>query len=77
MPPMKKTQILDALPQDMPQNEIKKHKDNWTKILEILNSEKIEKHLTFQDFVSKLDMTEKEYILAIRSSISSQKVYLK
>ena len=46
-PPMKQTEILYPLDTDIPQNEIKRHKDAWKSIQKHLNDMKEGEHISF------------------------------
>lgn len=79
LPPMPKTTIL--LPLD--QNELDGNPDvekNYLKICEVLNEIKLDQsgcHFTsFENFLSKLNMSEEMYKIAIRSSLKTPKVFL-
>ncbi|XP_069109303.1 uncharacterized protein [Argopecten irradians] len=73
LPPMSRTMILEPLDED---NEMlkKKYSEIQDKITKLAETE----NLTFEDFLTDVaGITEEEYILCIRSSLKSPKVFLK
>ena len=76
-PPMKQTTILYPLDTDMPQSEIKTHKDTWKSIKVHLNDMKEGEDISFHQLLLDLNLTEKNYFLAISSSINAPTVFLK
>lgn len=79
LPPMPKTTIL--LPLD--QNELDENPDvekNYLKICEVLNEIKLDQSgcqfMSFENFLSKLNMSEEMYKIAIRSSLKTPKDFL-
>ena len=76
-PPMKATKIL--LPLEEKDNEhIKTHKDNYKSIKSFINKvTKKDEDMTFEQVLEKLELTEDEYILALRSSLKGPKVFLR
>ena len=55
----------------------KRIKENAEKIKETLDSMKYGEDITFEDFVNKLQLTEENYILAIRQTIKRDTLFLK
>ena len=76
-PPMRATEIVYPLEADMPQNEIKQHKDTWKSIKKQLNDLKEGECITFEELFLKLKVTENDYRLAVRSSVNGPTVFLK
>ena len=74
---MKATKIL--LPLEEKDNEhIKTHKDNYKSIKSFINKvTKKDEDMTFEQVLEKLELTEDEYILALRSSLKGPKVFLR
>lgn len=76
-PPMRATEILYPLGTDIPQHEIKQHKDTWKTIKKQLNDLKEGECITFEELLLKLKFTENSYQLAIRSALNSPTIFLK
>ena len=76
-PPMKQTKIIYPLATDMPQSEVKAHKDKWKSIKKHLNDMKEGEDISFHQLLLDLNVTEENYFLAISSSINAPKVFLK
>ena len=76
-PPMRSTDILEPLDADIDPTEEKVHKKNWTKIQGHLKDMAIDEDMTFDSFLKDLGMTEDQYVLAVKSSITSATVFLK
>ena len=78
-PPMKQSQILLPLDSDMPQSDIKMHKDRWKSIKKHLNDIKDDQdtNISFGQLLLDLNVTEESYLLAIRSSLNAPTVFLK
>ena len=76
---MKQTQILLPLDSDMPQSEIKMHKDRWKSIKKHLNDIKDDQdtNISFGQLLLDLNVTEESYLLAITSSLNAPTVFLK
>ncbi|XP_069108223.1 uncharacterized protein [Argopecten irradians] len=73
LPPMSRTMILEPLDEDNAMLK-KKYSEIQEKITKLTGTE----HLTFEDFLTDVaGITEEEYILCIRSSLKSPKVFLK
>ena len=79
LPPMKHTCILEPLQADC--NDLegdKKHKGNFEKINKLINSLKTEDaEMDFTTFLERLKLDNDQYLKAIRSSLSSTKLFLK
>ena len=75
--PMRATEILYPLGTDLPQHEIKQHKDTWKTIKNQLNDLKEGECITFEKLLLKLELTENSYQLAIRSALNSPTIFLK
>ena len=63
-PPMRATEILYPLATDIPQHEIKQHRDTWKTIKKQLNDMKEGECMTFEELLLKLKLTENSYRLA-------------
>jgi len=61
----------------MSQNEIRKHEDIRNNISKHLNDMKEGEDITFDPLLINLNVTEKNYYLAIRSGLNSPTVFLK
>ena len=72
IPPMPRTMILETLDDENKSDYQKKYK----RIKDILENLEDGNTMTFDDLLSKLEMTEDTYIKAIRSSINRSKVFL-
>ena len=55
----------------------KKIKENAEKIKDVLDTMKYGEDITFEDFLSKLELTEESYILAIRQTLKRDTLFLK
>lgn len=75
-PPMRQTRILCPLDKDMQQNAIKRHKDTWKAIKIHLDEVMEGEDISFDQLLSDLDVTEENYLLAVRSSINAATVFL-
>ena len=76
-PPMRYTQILHPLDDDTPQTVVKTSKDLWKSIRDELNDLKEGKDITFDELLEELDVSERQYSLAIRSSLNCPTLFLK
>jgi hypothetical protein len=76
-PPMRSTQILYPLDEDISQTVIRNRKDLWKDIKNKLNDLKESKDITFDEMLEEFSVSEHEYILAIRSSLSCPTIFLK
>jgi hypothetical protein len=76
-PPIRSTQILYPLDDDTSQTLIRNRKDLWKNIKNKLYDPKEGKDVTFDQLLGELCVSEHEYILAIRSSLSCPTIFLK
>ena len=76
-PPMKQTMILYPLDEETSDSEIRMHKNNWKLIKTCLDENKDDEDITFDELLSKLNITEENYLLAIRSSLNTPTIFLK
>ena len=76
-PPMRCTQILYPLDNDISPAVVKSSKELWKSIKNKLNDFKEGKDITFDELLQELDVSERQYILAIRSSLNSPTIFLK
>lgn len=74
-PPMRSTQILTALPHAT--EKYAEHRAKWKSIYEDMNKIAADDELTFDEFLKKYDVTEESYILAVRTSIKRDTIFLK
>ena len=87
---MKNTMILKPLEEDYDSSENDqdsastgqkqakpKQQANYMKIQEVLNSMKFGEDISFDDFLSRLELTEEQHLLALQSSIKKPKIFLK
>jgi hypothetical protein len=79
MPPMRNTTILTPLDyENMPvESDVEKTKALWTKIQKHLTEMKYGEHISFDQFLDQINISEQDYIQAIRSSIKTTTVFLK
>ena len=52
------------------------HKNNWKLIKTCLDENKDDEDITFDELLSKLNITEENYLLAIRSSLIKYTDYI-
>ena len=76
-PPIRSIQILYLLDDDTSQTATRNRKDLWKDIKTKLNDLKEAKDVTFDQLLQELDVSEHEYMLAIRSSLSCPTIFLK
>lgn len=73
--PMPHTIILFPIDEE---NLLHSAKQNYQKVTNLLNSEEMKgTSLSFNEFLSKLDMDLESYLLAVRSSLKQEKVFLR
>ena len=75
--PMRSTKILYPLSGSMPSNEIKHKKESWKAINKHLNDLKEGKEITFDQLLIDLNITEKNYLLAVFSCLNAPTTFLK
>lgn len=76
LPPMSRTQILKPL-QDAEKEKYPKIVDGYERVASLLNEMKTGFDMSFSKFLCKLEISEEMYIMALRSSLKSPKVFLK
>ena len=76
-PPMRCIQILYPLDDDMFPAVVKSSKELWKTMKNKLNDLKEGKDITFDQLLTELDVSERQYILAIRSSLNTPTIFLK
>ncbi|CAB4001648.1 Hypothetical predicted protein, partial [Paramuricea clavata] len=76
-PPMGSTQILYPLDDNTPPTVVKSSKELWKNIRGKLNDLKEGKNITFSELLEELDVSERQYYLAIRSSLNCPTLFLK
>ena len=74
-PPMRSTKIL--YPLDVDVENSKKHKNVRKSVKNHLNELKEGEDITFDELLMKLDITEENYLLAIRSGLNTPTIFLK
>ena len=76
-PPMKQTMILYPFDEKTPNSDIKTYKESWKSIKSYLDDLQNCEDMTFEDLLLKLNITEENYLLAIRSSLNAATIFLK
>ena len=71
-PPMRYTQILHPLHDDTSPAVVKSSKELWKSMKNKLNDLKEGKDITFDQLLTELVVSERQYILSIRSSLNTQ-----
>ena len=74
---MKQTMILYPLDEETSDSEIRMHRSNWKLIKTCLDENKDDEDITFDELLSKMNITEENYLLAIRSSLNTPTIFLK
>ena len=74
---MRCTQILYPLEDDTPATDIKTSKELWKNIKNKLNDLKEGKNISFDELLKELDVCERQYVLAIRTSLNCPTIFLK
>ena len=74
---MRSTKILYPLEENTCPILVKSSKELWKKIKNTLNDLKEGKDISFDDFLKELDVSKRQYILAIRSSLNCPTIFLK
>ena len=78
LPPMKETLILQPLDEFMhEESQLKIIKDNYAKVKELLDDMKYGEDITFNQFLQKLQLSECDYITAIKYSLKCPTLLLK
>ncbi|CAB3999556.1 ATP-dependent DNA helicase PIF1 [Paramuricea clavata] len=75
--PMRSTQILHPLDDNTSDTVIRARKELWKNIKNKLNDLKEGEDVTFDQLLKELDVSEYQYILAIRSSLNCPTIFLK
>lgn len=76
LPPMSKTLILEPL-RDAEKEKYPKINDEYERITSSLNEMKTGIEMSFSEFLYKLEISEEMYLMALRSSLKTPKVFLK
>ena len=76
-PPMRSTKILYPLEENTSPILVKSSKELWKKIKNTLNDLKEGKDISFDELLKEFDVSERQYILAIRSSLNCPTIFLK
>ena len=74
---MKQTMILYPFDEKTPNSDIKTYKESWKSIKSYLDDLQNCEDMTFEDSLLKLNITEENYLLAIRSSLNAATIFLK
>ena len=74
---MRTTQILYPLDDSFPGTIVRKLKESFRNIKKTLNDLKEGEDIMFDQLSSNLEVSEKSYILAIRSSLNCPTIFLK
>ena len=75
-PPLKKTTILYPLDPDMSRKKKEDYRKSFKHIQNILNDHENDTLMTYEEFLSSMNMTEENYINAIRSSLRTPTLML-
>ena len=74
---MKNTQILYPLMDSDQISDVNRYKAIWKRINEQLNAMKEGENISIEELLDKLEVTQDQYILAIRSSLNRPTIFLK
>ena len=74
IPPMPETCILGS---DTKEEDRSRHKSNWENIKKVLAEMKMGKKMEFINFLKDLEITLEDYIMAVRSSLSSTRLFIR
>ena len=74
---MRSTKILYPLEENTSPILVKSSKELWKKIENTLNDLKEGKDISFDELLKEFDVSERQYILAIRSSLNCPTIFLK
>ena len=74
---MKQTMILYPFDEKKPNRDIKTYKESWKSIKSYLDDLQNCEDMTFEDLLLKVNITEENYLLAIRSSLNAATIFLK
>ena len=74
---MRSTKILHPLEENTSPIFVKNSKELWKKIKNTLNDLKEGKDISFDKLLKEFDVSEHQYLLAIRSSLNSPTIFLK
>ena len=77
LPPMKETQILEPIDPEDDTVDIVELRKSWQKIQDFLDGLDLGSRMTFGEFLQKLNISEAQYILGIRSSLKQPTVFLR
>ena len=77
LPPMKETQILEPIDPEDDTVDIMELRKSWQKIQDFLDGLDMGSRMTFGEFLQKLNVSEAQYILGIRSSLKQPTVFLR
>lgn len=74
-PPLRAREILHLLGSGIPPHRMKKHKETWKTIRKQLHDLKEGESITFGELLVKLNISESDYRLAVRSALNSPTVF--
>ena len=74
---MKQTMILYPFDEKTPDSDRKTYKESWKSIKSYLDDLQNCEDMTFEDLLLKVNITEENYLLAIRSSLNAATIFLK
>ena len=75
--PMRKTEILSPLDKNIDPDNVKAIKNNYKYIVsETEKNVKVNENPSFDEYLGLLNMTEKDYVLALRSNLRGHRVFL-
>ena len=74
---MRSTKILYPLEENTSPTLVKSSKELWKKIKNTLNDLKEGKDISFDELLKEFEVSERQYILAIRSSLNCPTIFLK
>ena len=76
-PPIRSTKILYPLDDDVSENDVRKLNVLWKNIKQQLNDMKEGENMTFDQLLTDLNVSENDYLLAIRSSLNCPTIFWK
>lgn len=74
---MRNTKIMYPLNNDVGEDKVKQLKQTWKSIKKYLDDAKEGIDIFVDQLLQHLDVTEEEYLLAIRSSLNTSTIFLK
>lgn len=77
LPPMKETLIMEPFSSDTEKEVLKAAKQNYEKVLKVLNALPKDAELEFDQFIGQCELTYDQYLGSLRSSLKRKRVLLK